>query len=95
MSEYVTKGHFDGAIATIRQDIHDIIGHFNRSQGDQNERFDRRFDRLDTDVKELKENMAKVKSVVVDIMPVDRHLRNLTTELRVLGVPVDDRKVFS
>ncbi len=91
MSEYVTKGHFDGAIATIRQDIRDIIGQFNRSQGEQN----KRLDLLGTDMQDLKEDMSKVKSAVVDIMRTDRHLRNLTTELRVLGVPVDDRKVFS
>jgi len=67
----------------LRIATQEIIGHFNRSQAEQNERLEA-----------MAEDLAKVKVAVVDLLATDRHLHNLVRELKARGLPIDERKIF-
>jgi len=76
----------------------EIISHFNASQGKQNERMDR----VQKDIQVMSgqlttvaEDVAKVKSAVLDLMVTDRHLHNLVRELKRHGIPLDETAVFA
>jgi len=62
----------------------EIIAHFNASQGLQNEKLEA-----------IQEDMAKVKSAVLDLLATDRHLHNLVRELKRNGIPLDEARVFA
>ena len=89
----------------LRETKSDIIGHFNASQAKQNERMDhmdQRMDRVEgkldsiqTGVSALQEDMAKVKSAVLDLMATERYVRNLVRELKLQGINIDEMRVFA
>lgn len=81
---------FEGLEATITANTKDIIGHFNKSQGFQNERMGEMDRKLDV----LVEDVSKVKLAVVDLLATDKHLHNLVRELRAQGLQLDESKIF-
>lgn len=80
----------EGLESTITANTKEIIGHFNTSQGFQNERMDQMDGKLDI----LIEDMSKVKLAVVDLLATDRHMHNLVREIKAHGMPIDESKIF-
>lgn len=92
MAQQLTKEHFDDVLHGLRDtmatkgDIREITSHFNKSQGLQNERFDRmdeRFDRID----------AKLEAII-EMLTMRQEMRNLVRELRGQGLMLDESKIF-
>lgn len=74
----------------IKENTREIISHFNKSQGFQNTEL--RAIRIN--VSELKDDMAKVKLAVVDIMATDRHMHNLVGVLKREGISFNDNETL-
>lgn len=85
MSEQLTKKHFDDVLHGLREtmatkeDIRGAISHFNKSQGLQNERFDR----ID----------AKLEAIM-EMLTMRQEMHNLIRELRGQGLTLDESKIF-
>lgn len=97
----LTQEHFDkatkglnsrveGLESTMTVNTRDIISHFNKSQGLQNERLER----VETKLDGVAEDVSKIKLAVVDLMATDRHIHNLVRELRGQGLTLDESKIF-
>ena len=76
----------------------EIIVHFNASQGKQNERMDQidqRLGHMEGQLTGLQEDIAKIKSAVLDLLATGRHLHNLARELKRNGIALDEARVFA
>lgn len=96
------RGEIKNALDTQTEVLQESIRGLNQNliagQGKQNERMDgmaQDITVLKTDMSEMKEDISKVKLVLVDYLGTDRALHNLVHELKGHGIPLDDRKVFS
>lgn len=69
----------------IRENTRDIIGYFNKSQGQQNERLDRIEQKVDVATGDV----SKIKLAVVDLLAIDRHPHNLVQELKSQNIVID------
>lgn len=94
MSQTATKDDVRNLGETLRDEIREntreIIGHFNKSQGAQNERLERIENRLE----EVGEDVSKIKLAVVDLMATDRHMHNLVGALKREGISLNDNEIF-
>ncbi|MFH0874227.1 MAG: hypothetical protein V1846_05320 [Candidatus Komeilibacteria bacterium] len=84
-SEYITKDYFDAA---MREYTWDIIGHFNKSQAEQNKRVDKLEIELKKDINGLKETVDSLKTdvsciqeVLMDYINTDKTVVTLVHEL--------------
>lgn len=88
-----TDARLDGAVATIRQDIRDLVKMIVDIRGEI------RVLREDLtgvtqDLGVVKDDVRLVKSAVVETADTGQHLLNLTDELRKHGIPIEDSRVF-
>lgn len=76
----------DAIQASFRTETRDLIEHFNRSQVEQN----RRFDGIDGQLGEIRVELAAIKEMLVF-----RHeLRALVRELKSHGIALDESRIF-
>ncbi len=80
------RGRFDNIDATMVSDKQDIISHFNKSQGLQN-------DRLERIEQEVLEANTKLNAIM-DALATRQEVRNLVRELRGQGLTLDESKIF-
>jgi len=81
----------DTAISIIRQDIKEFNQDVNKRLSTQ----DKKLDGLKDDMGIVKEDVAKIKLAVVDLMKTDTHLHNLVDELHDNNIDIDEAKVFA
>jgi len=95
MSDAITRQDLsavaDGLHENIKESTREVISYVQESQAKQ----DKKIEAVATDVKELRDDMKKVKHAVVDLLATDRHLHNLVRELKAEGYRVDESKVFA
>lgn len=76
--------------ATITANTREIIGHFNESQGLQNER-------MDSIERNMGEQFAEVNvklDAITEMLAMRQEIRNLIRELRDKGIALDESKIF-
>jgi predicted nucleotide-binding protein (sugar kinase/HSP70/actin superfamily) len=99
MAQAITKLDLHEA---LKETTREIIGHFNKSQGEQNRQIDarfdavdQRFDGIDQRLDEIGDDVSKIKLAVVDLMGTDRHMHNLVHELKGQNIKLDEAKIFT
>jgi hypothetical protein len=86
----LTQDYLD---AHLRGAVKEIIGHFNASQGKQNEKLDTIETTQQDHSKQLEEIDVKV-TAIMDQLALRQELQNLVRELQAKGVAIDPSKVF-
>jgi hypothetical protein len=76
MDQPVTQAHLTAAVK-------EIIGHFNESQGTQNQRFDKQFTEIN----------AKLDAIM-EMVAVRKELRELVRQLQGRGLNLDESQIF-
>lgn len=77
----------------LRAAVQDIIGHFNKSQGEQNIRLDKVDSRLGTMDDRLNKMDAKLEAIM-EMLATRKELRLLIKELKAQGIRVDESKII-
>jgi len=105
MPDYVTKEYFDqrldGVVSTIREDIRDVISHFNKSQAEQNKRLDvmdKRFDGVDKRLDGIDARFDQIDSkldAIMEMLATRKELHNLVRALKKQGVVLDEAEIFT
>ena len=90
MSKPLTQDDLD---ARLRGAVQEIIGHFNSSQGKQNEQLGSIETTLRDHGKQLEEIDVKV-TAIMEQLALRQELQNLVRELQAKGVAIDPSKVF-
>lgn len=94
VSQELTKEYLDQRLEAMESRvvgyIQDINASFNKSQGEQNHRFENRFNYIDQEIGVIKDDVHKIKLAVVDLMGTDKHLHNLVRELKGNGIALDE-----
>ena len=75
----------------LKEATREIIGHFVKSQGIQNDRLEKIEHTLDA----VAEDVAKIKLAVVDLMATDRHVHNLVNALKRQGIDLNESEIFA
>ena len=83
MAKPLTQDYLDSRLTGA---VREIIGHFNKSQGEQNKK-------LDAHSKQLEEIDVKV-TAIMEQLALRQELQNLVRELRAHGVAIDPSRVF-
>lgn len=95
MAQALTKADLTalrkGLEASFHGEVRDLVEHFNRSQGAQNERldameqrFESRFDEVDTKL-----------SAIMEMLATRQELRALVRELKAHGIALDESRIFA
>ncbi len=90
MPKYVTKDVFDGGIATIRQEIRDLVKEIRGGFSSVNEEI--KF--LKVEMKEVRSDLTLTKAAVLETAGTEQHLLNLIDQLRKHGIPIEDSEVY-
>ncbi len=75
---------------TITANTREIIGHFNKSQGFQNERMEKEFSTIHEEFAEVRVKL----DAITEMLAMRQEMRNLIRELRSQGLTLDESKIF-
>ena len=87
MKNYVTREYFDGVVATLRQDIRDILKIVSVTKEGMGA--------MQVSIEELCESVKTVQTAVLELTPTEDRLRNLIGQLQAKGLALDESRIFT
>ncbi|MFH0853597.1 MAG: hypothetical protein V1853_04305 [bacterium] len=82
----------------LKQAVQEIVAHFNKGQGLQNEQIKEvnvEMKDIKNDLSEVKQDASKIKLAVVDLMDTYRRLHNPVSVFKCEEIKLTERKIFS